>query len=63
MAVFGEILVDMVWSIDAELEEVQGDAKLAMTNEEQASQSGEQTTCSLKLKSQLCVKFWQSSRL
>lgn len=59
MAVFGEILVDMVWSIDAELEEVQGDAKLATTNEEQPSQPGEHIFCPLKLKSQLFVKFWQ----
>lgn len=59
MAVFGEILVDMVWSIDAELEEIQGDAKLVTTDEEQASQSGGQIICYLNLKSQLFVKFWQ----
>jgi THO complex subunit 2 len=37
---FGEIVVDMVWSIDAELEEIQADAKVAIANSEQGSESG-----------------------
>ena len=39
-ALFGEMIVDMVWSIDAELEEIQADAKVAIANMEQGSESG-----------------------
>ncbi|KAF7978302.1 hypothetical protein HWV62_899 [Athelia sp. TMB] len=39
LALFGEIIVDMIWSIDAELEEVQADAKVATASDEQSSQS------------------------
>lgn len=42
-ALFGEIVVDMVWSIDAELEEIQADAKVAIANAEQAPQSSTST--------------------
>ena len=40
LVLFGEIVVDMVWSIDAELEEIQADAKVAIANSEQGSESG-----------------------
>lgn len=40
-SLFGEILVDMVWSIDAELDEVLADAKVAIANEAQDSEAGE----------------------
>lgn len=36
---FGEIVIDMVWSIDAELDEILADAKVAMANIEQGSES------------------------
>jgi THO complex subunit 2 len=39
-ALFGEIVVDMVWSIDAELDEILADAKVAIANVEQGSESG-----------------------
>jgi len=38
-ALFGEIVVDMVWSIDAELDEILADTK-AIANVEQVSESG-----------------------
>jgi len=40
IALFGEIVVDMVWSIDAELDEILADAKAAIANVEQGSESG-----------------------
>lgn len=42
---FGEIVVDMIWSIDAELEEIQADAKGAIINTEQGSASGTNFHC------------------
>jgi len=38
---FGEMVVDMVWSIDVELEEIQFDAKAAMVNAEHVAEAGE----------------------
>jgi THO complex subunit 2 len=38
-AIFGEIVVDLVWSIDAELDEILVDAKVA-ANAEEGSESG-----------------------
>jgi THO complex subunit 2 len=40
VAPFGEIVVDMVWSIDAELDEILADTKVALANVEQGSESG-----------------------
>ena len=40
VALFGEIVVDMVWSIDAELDEILADTKVALANVEQGSESG-----------------------
>jgi len=40
LALFGEIAVDMVWSIDTELEEIQADAKVAIQSMEQGFESG-----------------------
>ena len=40
LALFGEIVVDMVWSIDTELEEIQADAKVAIQSMEQGFESG-----------------------
>lgn len=32
VSIFGEHLIDMIWAVDAELEEVLGDAKSTITN-------------------------------
>ena len=34
---FGELLVDLVWAIDAELDDVHQDAKVALANAEQGN--------------------------
>lgn len=39
-AIFGEIVVDMIWSIDVELEEIISDAKGILVNGEHGAESG-----------------------
>lgn len=36
---FGEIMVDMVWSIDAELEEIQADSKASISSGDEGNES------------------------
>jgi THO complex subunit 2 len=36
-AVFGELLVDLLWAIDAELDDIHQDSKLALANAEQGN--------------------------
>ena len=35
--VFGELLVDVIWAVDAELDDIQQDAKIALANAEQGN--------------------------
>lgn len=37
VATFGELLVDLLWSIDVELDDVHSDAKVALANAEQGN--------------------------
>lgn len=65
-AIFGEIIVDMVWSIDVELEEIQSDAKAALMNAEHGAESGKkfrypQKIVSSQLISNIAIKSKQNA--
>lgn len=44
-AIFGEIIVDLIWTVDVELEEIQSDAKATLVNAEHGAESGKKLRC------------------